>query len=162
MIEADKRWFVGPDNGLFFHIIRNAASVKCYEIIADDNISASFHGRDVFAPAAGKLANNILPPAKFIEEKLLLKPDWPNDLSEVIYIDHYGNMMTGLRAKNLKNNNLLKIAGVEVPHAVVFSRVTKDSLFWYENSIGLVEISINCGNAARLLGLSVGAGFSVH
>ena len=66
MIQADSYWFVGPDNGLFQHVVNKSITVNCYEIITDESISTSFHGRDVFAPAAAQLANYTVPVAKTI------------------------------------------------------------------------------------------------
>lgn len=51
MINADGRWYTGPDNGLFDIVCRNAQVVECYEILwRPENISSTFHGRDLYAP----------------------------------------------------------------------------------------------------------------
>ena len=62
-LEAGGRWFVGPDNGLFEIAVRRAASAATWEIDYDrSSVSASFHGRDVFAPAAARLESGSAPP----------------------------------------------------------------------------------------------------
>src|SRR5689334_14835358 len=62
IVEAGERWYVGPDNGLFELAARRSGNVRCWEIVEHPpGISVSFHGRDVFAPAAGRLARGERP-----------------------------------------------------------------------------------------------------
>ncbi|MFQ5356402.1 MAG: S-adenosyl-l-methionine hydroxide adenosyltransferase family protein [Mariprofundaceae bacterium] len=157
MLKADGRWFVGPGNGLFNMIARHAKQVDCWKIIwRPEQMSASFHGRDLFAPVAARLAREDKVPGErtiFDQED---KESWPDDLFELIYIDYFGNMMTGICASNLSAEDELKLGKISVKHARTFSDVQKGEVFWYENSNGLVEVAINQGNAARQFGLSVG------
>jgi hypothetical protein len=78
------------------------------------------------------------------------------DLAEVIYVDHFGNAFTGLRARGASPAGRLVAQGHDIPHARVFADVAPGAAFWYENSSGLVEIAVNQGDAARALGLVVG------
>ena len=66
VIEADKRWYVGPDNGLFELVARRAEKLRCWQITwAPERLSNSFHGRDLFAPLAARLAGSWTePPAE--------------------------------------------------------------------------------------------------
>ena len=80
-------------------------------------------------------------------------PLGPGDLSEVIYIDHYGNALTGLRAHDVPRNAVIAVRELRVSYAHFFSDVSAGSAFWYENSIGLVELAANCASAAALLGI---------
>jgi len=75
------------------------------------------------------------------------------DLAQVIYIDHYGNAVTGLRFS--RRNALLKTIG----HTLRFARTFAEAKgpFWYENSMGLVEIAAPRGSAARKLRLKIGS-----
>ena len=82
--------------------------------------------------------------------------DWPDDLAQVIYIDHFGNAMTGLRAARLGPDARLALAGAALDRARTFSDLPKGGAFWYENANGLAEIAVNSGRADELLGLSVG------
>ena len=161
MIKANNRWFIGPDNGLFAGVIKSADSVECYEIIPGKKVSKSFHGRDVFAPAAGELANGRMPNSKLISQDSLQKTEYLDELAEVIYLDQYGNSMTGLRADTLKKSQIIKIDNFKISHADTFSSVPAGSLFWYENSIGLVEVSKNSGSAAKQLNIGIGKAFDV-
>ena len=161
MIEADGRWFVGPDNGLFQHIVKNASRVSCYELLVEQSISRTFHGRDVFAPAAAQLAKGKLPTLQKIDVGSLVTKDVAANSAEIIYIDHYGNAMTGVHADAIHPDQAIIIDGKTIGFAATFSSVSKGTLFWYINSIGLVEISINSGNAAMEQQLFIGKTFEV-
>lgn len=161
IVHTDQHWFVGPDNGLF-HIVARRATAAQARVIEwrPQNIAISFHGRDLFAPVAARLARGEQPPSTVTE--LTTPPgEWPDDLPVVIYIDHYGNLFTGLRAANISRDAVIKIGGISIRYAPVFSAVPEGSPFWYENSIGLVEIAVNRGSAAKALGVQVQALVSI-
>ena len=118
-------------------------------------MSASFHGRDLFAPSAAQVA---------LGEPVEVAPlgpgpgrDWPDDLAEVIYIDKFGNAMTGLRASMAGTTATLNVGDMALPRATTFSDVARGEAFWYENSSGLVEIAVNQGSAAEGLRIQVGS-----
>ena len=115
VIEADGRRFVGPDNGLFEIVLRRAAHAKAWEITwRPERLSASFHGRDLFAPLAARLALGEAPPADQWPLDRARRPGWPDDLGEVIYIDHFGNAMTGLRASAIPAGARLEAKGESI------------------------------------------------
>ena len=156
MLRVDGRWFVGPDNGLFHVLAHRASAHECRHILwRPQRLSASFHGRDLFAPVTARLALGEVPES---EPTKLTAPEgeWPDDLPEVIYIDHFGNVITGLRAKRLKPEQNLKVHHHVFRHAHTFSDVPVGQGFWYENSNGLVEIAVNQGHAAQQFGLKPG------
>ena len=76
-----------------------------------ERLSASFHGRDLFAPVAAMLARGEPPPGRPRKDGADRREDWPDDLSEIVYIDHFGNAMTGLRAAMLSHNARLSCGG---------------------------------------------------
>jgi len=162
MIEADRRWYVGPENGLFELVLRRARSAHCFEITwHPPRLSASFHGRDLFAPVAAMLAHGSRPSAR--SRDTIPHPDWPDDLAEIVYIDHYGNAMTGLRGSAVSTNATLILGDKRrVIHAVTFSAVPQGQAFWYENSNGLVEIAVNRSRAADQLRLAVGSTLTIE
>src|SRR5262249_18156714 len=121
-VEADGRWYVGPGNGLFELVQRRARKTRCWDIEwRPKHLSASFHGRDLFAPVAPMLARGESPPGRQHAEGADRRVDWPDDLAEVIYIDHYGNALTGLRAAVLPTHARLSAAGRVVERARTFS-----------------------------------------
>ena len=71
------------------------------------------------------------------------RTDWPDDLCEIVYVDHFGNAMTGLRAATLPHEARLATAGRVLERAVTFSDRPPGQSFWYENSNGLGEIAVN-------------------
>ena len=96
MVEADSRWYVGPGNGLFELIQRRAEQSRSWDITwKPERLSASFHGRDLFAPVAAMLARGDSPPGRPRQDTADRRPDWPDDLAEIVYIDHYGNANGG-------------------------------------------------------------------
>lgn len=162
IVEADGRWYVGPGNGLLELIQRRASAVRRWDITwQPGSLSASFHGRDLFAPVAAMLARGDPPAGKSRSNDSDRRPDWPDDLAEIVYIDHYGNAMTGLRAATLPAARRLEAAGHVLDRARTFGDLPVGAAFWYENSNGLVEIAVNQGRADRVLGLSVGTPVAV-
>jgi S-adenosylmethionine hydrolase len=153
-LKADGVWYVGPDNGLFSQVQARATTAQAFRIPVPQTSSATFHGRDVFAPAAAQLIAG----AHEFEATTLSAVAWPADLDAVVYIDAYGNALTGRRVETVARGTRLKAGGGEFPSARTFSDVSVGQCFWYGNSNGLVEIAVNGGNAAKTLGLSVGCG----
>jgi len=163
VLNVGRDWFVGPDNGLFELVMRRSREpVIWWDIVwQPDNLSSSFHGRDIFAPVAARLANGEHPedrPDHFCRRDVseIRFPDFPDELDEIIFIDDYGNAMSGRRTKSLAEGSLLKIDNVALRNAGTFSNVPPGTPFWYGNSSGLVEIAVNQGRADEELSLSVG------
>lgn len=163
ILRANERWYVGPDNGLFEMVARRSESeIEWWEINhVPDRLSATFHGRDLFAPVAAKLAvggraavDSIADP---VQPDRIPYVDWADDLAEVIYIDGYGNCMLGLRWPSLSGD--FEIAGPAggIALARTFSDVHKGESLCFENAMGLAEIAVNGDNAARKLGLEIGS-----
>ena len=158
IIKADGRWFVGPDNGLFSMVVRTAVELEIYEITwVPDKLSASFHGRDLFAPVAAMLARGEPVPGMLISSDEICLPNWPDDLFEVVYIDNFGNAITGIRADQMTSDSVFEVDGKQIAYARTFSDAVLGACFWYENSNGLVEIAVNQARADDLLSLSVGS-----
>ena len=160
VVHADGRSYVGPDNGLLSVVAARAGSSDCRRIVWQPRqLSASFHGRDLFAPVAATLAAQGCLPAGWLGDSGRLGREFGGgDLAEIIYLDHYGNAHTGLRARGIARTASLVIGARRLPYARVFSEMAEGEAFWYENSQGLVEIAVNCGSAAALLGLKIGDG----
>lgn len=160
VVNADGRWYVGPDNGLLSVVGARAGKGDCWRIVwRPELLSASFHGRDLFAPVAATLAvQGGLPKGWFEHADTLNVEFGGDDLPEIIYVDHYGNAHTGIRASGIPREALLAVGERRLPFARVFSEAAEAAAFWYENSNGLVEIAVNCGSAEKLLQLNIGDG----
>ena len=120
-----------------------------------ETLSASFHGRDLFAPVAAMLATGAPVPGSETELCAGGQPEWPDDLAEIVYTDHFGNAMTGLRASTLPAGAVLRAGGHDFRPAHTFSDVPLGEGFWYENANGLAEFAVN-GGRADALGLRIG------
>ena len=165
-LKADGRWFVGPGNGLFEMVRRRAAAAEPFDIAwRPDSLSASFHGRDLFAPVAARLAAlgpDEAPPADLLRREDGDSPDgpgtdWPDDLPEIVYADRFGNLMTGIRAETLDPSCEISVGGgAGIRHARVFGEAPPETPFWYGNSCGLAEIAVAKASASARLNLGVG------
>ncbi len=163
IVEADGRWFVGPDNGLFALVARRAASRRAWRIDwRPDRLSASFHGRDLFAPVIARLATGQPVVRTALDPATIDRPDWPDDLARIVYVDVYGNAMTGLRAAILPSTATLRVGDRVAHRHRTFADAPRGAALWYENSNGLAEIAVHAGRADRDWGLSVGDAVTVE
>jgi S-adenosylmethionine hydrolase len=164
VVEADGRLYVGPDNGLFDIVSRRALNPRLSEITwRPPSLSASFHGRDLFAPVAARLATGepVAAVARPAADRSAER-GWPDDLAEIVYVDHYGNALTGLRGTQVPAGARLVVGDRSMPPAATFSAVRPGEAFWYVNSNGLAEIAVNGGSASQVLGLRVGSTVAVR
>lgn len=156
LLRIGANWYVGPDNGLFHILARRSCDADCHEILwRPAQLSASFHGRDLFAPVAAMLAAGEVP----LSRPTALTPpsgDWPEDLARIVYIDHYGNAITGLRSGRVSHTTVIRAHGHALRYARTYSDAPPGAGFWYDNANGLVEIALANGSAARNLELTIG------
>ncbi len=185
---STNRWFVGPDNGLFTFILRE--NFRAWTIVNPEYMlpdpSKTFHGRDIFAPAAAHLANGV-PGASFgpaIKDPVrLARPrlerSQPGELTgEILFADKFGNLLTslgrferleeselkfkswipGLESFNLKAKNMqVKLPdGSLLPLVNTFSEIIPGKCAVLIGSSGLLEIVSNQISAATLLKLQPG------
>lgn len=157
ILEVDGRWYVGPDNGLFNVVAQRGRQLRWWDITYQaPRLSTSFHGRDLFAPVAARIARGEAPPGTPVVPVLRIRAGWPEELAQVIYVDGFGNVMIGIRGEALPAEARLAVRNEPVARASHFSAVPVGSAFWYANSCGLLEIAVNQGCAAEQLGLAVG------
>lgn len=157
MVKVDGVWFLGPDNGLLSMVVRAAGHVQAWSLPIPGDAAATFHGRDVFAPAAALLAKGQVPPATSIDPVGINRPDWPTDSAEIVYIDPYGNAVTGLRVAAFPNLTSIRCSGRILGRHRTFSEVPIGEPFFYPNSNGLFEVAMNGASAADVLGLKLGS-----
>ncbi len=161
---ADGHYFVGPDNGLLPAALGDLSAL----VFAIDEarwglhpLSATFHGRDLFAPAAAWLARG-----KSLTQMGEPVKDWvrsePLKGVRVVSIDRFGNVVTSLRPEELTAGTALVCGGVRVSGmARTYQEAPAGAPFLIVGSSELVEISVRRGSAAKRLGLSVGDELSV-
>jgi S-adenosylmethionine hydrolase len=158
VLETSGRTFVGPDNGLLARCATADPSACWYQLAKPEILSATFHGRDWFTPVATLLAHGLEPSRRPFAASSIHGFDWPERLAEVIHVDRYGNVMTGLSAQGVGRQALVQAGGHCLAWAPTFGAMPAQGAFWYANSLGLVELAVNGGRADHLLGLGVGDG----
>ncbi len=158
ILRQGERLLVGPDNGLFELLLRRGGEAAVWRITQPPRPAPSrtFDGRDLFAPVVAALAGGVAPDRLGVPHAPRRQPDWPDDLAEIIHVDPYGNLATGLRAERLDPGRRLRAAGLSIAHAPTFAAVPRGQPFWHANANGLVEIAVNQGRADRLPGLAPG------
>jgi S-adenosylmethionine hydrolase len=110
----------------------------------------------VFAPQAAEIVTRGVPALEHFAPDLALSDAWPDDLAEVVYVDHYGNVISGYRYDQLPRQADLSINGQPCQRARTFSDVSEGELLAYRNANGLLEIAMNRGHAAGSLGVEIG------
>ncbi|HIP53832.1 MAG TPA: hypothetical protein EYH03_07475 [Chromatiales bacterium] len=156
-VKTEQGHFIGPDNGLMSQVIRDAQEAQIRALDwPEEGMSASFHGRDLFAPAAVRLLRGEILKGQDLAPGEVVGADWPVELARVVYIDPFGNFFTGLSARAMRKDTVIQVVGEHITYARTFCEVPAGAGFWYENSCGLVEVAVNQGSAQARFGLQVG------
>jgi S-adenosylmethionine hydrolase len=173
-VEGEGHLFLAPDNGLLAGVIESAAGVTLRRVesrvlgeIGIGTVSATFHGRDVFAPLAAELAAGRLQPADLGPRVPELIPGWLEEptvgsgqvTGTVVTVDHFGNLITNIDASFLAalSQPAVRLAGRELPLRKTYSNVRPGEYLALVNSFGVLEIARAEGSAAEGLGLARGA-----
>ncbi|HEU4828085.1 MAG TPA: SAM-dependent chlorinase/fluorinase, partial [Gemmatimonadales bacterium] len=156
-VSAHGHFFIGPDNGILSSVIRDArVSVAILPI--PDGVSSTFHGRDVFAPAAAALScgsglGEIGEVFRGVPVRIATREPYHEGktlIGEVIYVDRFGTLVTNFTAENLPDYASVEIEGVEVGKLRrTYGDVPTGGLVAYLGSAGDVEIAVRDGSAAR-------------
>jgi S-adenosylmethionine hydrolase len=163
-LTAGGHFFVGPDNGLFTFVLR-AAEVQIVELPTPEGASATFHGRDLFAPVAAALASgtplaDLGEPFRRMPQRLVYtEPRYEGKslVGEVVYVDRFGTLVTNLTRELVPDYAAVEVEGLEIgPLRRTFGDVAAGGLVAYLGSGGQIEIAVRNGSAARRLGMGVG------
>ena len=176
LVCAGDYFFIGPDSGLFSFVIERESPVRVFHLTRGEffrqPVSATFHGRDLFAPVAGALSKGVRPEelGAEIADAVRLAPLAPKPLSDgtieaaIIHIDRFGNCITNLTRSELTDEMIARqarlwINGTEVKSFRRFfnqSDAQAGELFALWGSAGFLEICLNRASAAQLLQARVG------
>jgi S-adenosyl-L-methionine hydrolase (adenosine-forming) len=159
-------FFVGPDNGIFSRIIESAPSAKWFEIdpamIPLKEHSHTFHGRDIFAPAAAMLSLGKAPETfcELISDPVTIDIPKPvtagNRISgEIIDIDSFGNLIFNIGINDTESPKVT-LNSQDIPFGKTFNDVDLGHPVAYVGSLGLLEIAINGGRADKYYGTKLG------
>lgn len=178
VVEGDGHLFLAPDNGLLGSVVE-ALATPVLRQLADSFIaslgvtrpSATFHGRDIFAPVAAELAAGRVAPDALGERVAELVPGWLEAPTQsmgqitgaVVTIDHFGNLITNIDGTLLHAlaRAQVRVGGVEIPLRRTYSDVRPGDYLALINSFGVLEIARAEQSAAEGLGLARGAPVNV-
>lgn len=176
LVVTDYHYFVGPDNGVFSKIFNLTESLNVIHITAEHYFmpqrSSTFHGRDIFAPVAAWLSRGInvsnfgdtITDYVTIPVPLPVTPAKNTIEGNVIYIDHFGNAITNIKAQkiedlfgsNIEGRLKVIVKGKEAPLKNYYSQAEDDGIYSLINSFGYLELFVNKGSANSNFGITVG------
>jgi S-adenosyl-L-methionine hydrolase (adenosine-forming) len=158
--------FIAPDNGLLDYVMAEQRAKHLLRIesprVMRDDISRTFHGRDIFAPAAAHIAAGfpftmIGPMHPYtLPADPWVRLDQPSVEARIIYCDHFGNLITNLRLPGDHIAANVQIGPRTLPLSTTYASVAEGELLALRGSHGLLEISVRNGHAAQQLGLGYG------
>jgi S-adenosyl-L-methionine hydrolase (adenosine-forming) len=175
--DADGRLYVAPDNGLLSLAFERSGGVEAAVDLSDspcrlEPVSATFHGRDVFAPVAARLAlgaaleevGSPFPPDELMRLELPAPAIAAGELTaRSLYVDRFGNIQLNANADDMRVAGLDPGVGLRVevrgaPHEATYVRTFADApsraLLVYVDSYDAITLAVNGGSAAAALALS--------
>jgi S-adenosylmethionine hydrolase len=178
VVEGDGHLFLAPDNGLLGSVVETLAA-PVLRLLSDSFVaslgvtrpSATFHGRDIFAPVAAELAAGRVSPEALGDPVEELVPGWleaptasaGHITGAVVTIDHFGNLITNIDGALVSTlaRAQVRIGGVDIPLRRTYSDVRPGDYLALINSFGVLEIARAEQSAAEGLGLARGAPVTV-
>ncbi|MFN3383766.1 MAG: S-adenosyl-l-methionine hydroxide adenosyltransferase family protein [Archaeoglobaceae archaeon] len=166
VVETKHHFFVAPDNGIVYPSAKEDGIVRIFEI--DEKISkivgelsATFHGRDIFAPATALLLRREFGYFKEIDE---IKPLELFNFSiagnvifgKVAFVDRFGNIVTNIPASVVRGAKGFILSGLEFPMVKCYEDVNLGEPLALIGSFGTLELSLREGNASELLKIRKG------
>ena len=176
--DQEGRVFVGPDNGLLLPAVSRRGIEAAHELAnpayALESISRTFHGRDLFSPAAAHLATGV-PLAELgppLDPESLIRPDLPEPVvvdgaiqATLLYVDSFGNIALNLDRDDVEELGIVSGTRVELElsgeryyalMARTFADARPGDVILYEDSYKNMSLAISRGSAARMLHASPG------
>lgn len=168
-IETPAGRFVGPDNGVFTYVLAEQTAARVVALRERrywlPEVSQTFHGRDIFAPVAAALAVGVplaalgppvADPVRLVVPAVERQADGARR-GAVVYVDRFGNLITNVRVADLPPGPVVVEIGGQVIHGLSQHYAVDAPLIALIDSLGRLEIAVPRGDAARTLGLAVGA-----
>jgi S-adenosylmethionine hydrolase len=170
---VDGQILVGPDNGLLWPAARRSGGIAEAVEISDspfrlEPVSATFHGRDVFAPVAAHLAagRSLSEAGQPLDPNSLIRLDLPRVLIEhgrvratVLLVDRFGNAQLNCRHQDVQfpAGARLSIGSASAIYTSKFTDAAPGELLLYPDAAGFLALAVNQGSAAERLGLAAGS-----
>ncbi|MGD0283849.1 MAG: SAM-dependent chlorinase/fluorinase, partial [Dissulfurispiraceae bacterium] len=176
ILEAGGHYFTGPDNGVFSNILHLSSPVKGIHITEEKYMlsknSATFQGRDLFAPAAAWLSKGLTPDAfgppagDFVTFPVPRSEVTHSGISgEVTYIDRFGNAITNIKGDDLllfADHYIAEVNNIIIQPVKYYAQTGENNLCCLVNSSGYLELFVDRGNAAEKYGIKKGDKVIVH
>ncbi|TGC07285.1 SAM hydrolase/SAM-dependent halogenase family protein [Methanolobus halotolerans] len=170
VISSGGQFFVGPDNGLMVPAALRLGDMQVYRIKGTEllgDVSTTFHGRDVFARIGAYLSGGVAPERAGEKTDDYVHLDFGNVevgvnsvSGEVIYIDDFGNVITNIPGTVVSDlvhfGEVVKVSGRDMPFMHTYGLVDVGEPLSLTGSHGFLEIAVNQGSAASVLGLRNG------
>lgn len=176
LVEAGDCFWLGPDNGIFAWVLKQHPQARVYQlkagVVRPGGTSATFHGRDIFAYAAGLLAKGIRLDRLAEPVERWHEPAWLNPVlhgrvieGEVVHVDHFGNLITNIPAALVADRgaDLVVKLGTKTLRGLchTYSDVMPGKPVALIGSDGMLELSVNQGDASAWSGSGAGAAVKV-
>jgi S-adenosylmethionine hydrolase len=179
VIQTKQGFFVGPDNGLLILAAAQQGITRIYELtnphLMLPKVSSTFHGRDIFAPAAAHLLNGVKPADFGPEIREVAKPEFAKVtrrngalVGEVLHVDGFGNIITNITERDVVQSPVKGVVSVELPTGKLtlkfckaYGEINPDEPLALIGSHGFLEISVNQGSAAERFKTKAGDKVSV-
>ena len=174
LIEVKNRWVIVPDNGLISLLLRQETVGECLRLFPARDCSRTFHGRDIFAPAAAKLSLGKDPrelgvPVSVQEIKKDRKIDPELSCGKlkclVLHIDRFGNVILNLKTPSKYTASLgqtsWSIANIPLCPVLAYEQLAEHEVGILPGSQGYLELAMNKQNAGRHLVLDAGQQFEI-
>lgn len=180
LIETRRSFFVGPDNGILVLAAKKEGIRHIYEISSKsvmlDKVSQTFHGRDVFAPAAAHLSMGFPPSKVGPEIHKIVAPEFAKIvrnksaiIGEILHVDGFGNIITNIDEKDLKQAGVRGEIDIEFAESRMrlklckaYAEVKLRQPLAIIGSHGFLEISVNQGNAAEIFHVKAGDKVTIY
>jgi len=170
ILRAQSHFFVGPDNGIFWPIIKTHQNIKIIHITETKfflpDVSNTFHGRDIFAPVAAHLSMGADPfeMGPVISNPVKLQLPAPHQeggtlYGQIVNVDHFGNLITNIHRKEIEEFTGDKTPVIRLEDLLIegmrgiYAECGKGEILSLFGSSGYLEIAVNQGRASDLLGL---------
>jgi S-adenosylmethionine hydrolase len=179
LIKTKEHYWIGPDNGLFTRILQAFPDFRIFHLTNPqyflEPVSRTFHGRDIFAPAAAHLSRGLSPAklGKRLYDPILLdipKPEFKKNKAtgRVLYADHFGNLITNLGKEETKKYFDRQDSTVRIGRRMIpgphenYAQQKLGKIMALFGSSGYLEIACNLKSAAELVGYVPGKVLEVN
>jgi S-adenosylmethionine hydrolase len=167
VMQTKQSFFVGPDNGLLVLAAAKQGIMRVHELAKPrfmlPKVSHTFHGRDIFAPAAAHLMNGVKPEEFGPKIRKAVQPEFAKVtqrngvlVGEVLHVDGFGNIITNINEKEVAQSRVKDVVNVELPRCKLklklceaYGETNPQEPLALIGSHGFLEIAINQGNAAK-------------